>query len=320
MFDDLLTSSRGPGVIGTFLAVIVLAGFCGLGMMVLNSDPVGPTPEAQVAKLKDRIIEYNEKITDKEAELATYENFQALVPQRNIQQKQSEMREQRLSALQAKLIEEESQLEDLGNSFEEYKNDYRKNERLIARGEVIDLSEVKGTRFKNAEILSVNALGMRVGIASGPKNISYGELPESLQDRFQFNAVEAGAYQEALEKASEMQAIADAEQDKEKQKQKSARIAANRTKLIARKRREIQTKQNQRQQKIKAANAWHTKALQYEQKARIAKSQGRISADPGNAKKARGTAKRLRNSAAKTERDIKKLEAEIVDLQKKIRN
>src|ERR1035437_2602944 len=40
-FDDLITSARGPGVIGTVLALIVLLGFSGLFLLVCDESPKG---------------------------------------------------------------------------------------------------------------------------------------------------------------------------------------------------------------------------------------------------------------------------------------
>jgi len=38
MFDDLFTSSRGPGVMGLLLGILVLVGFGALTSVVLDSD------------------------------------------------------------------------------------------------------------------------------------------------------------------------------------------------------------------------------------------------------------------------------------------
>lgn len=189
-FSDLLTSSRGPGVIGTLLALLVLVGFGTLYMFVFDEGLQGGGKKIEAVIRDDaltieshkRQIEGLKKMIDEGNRLKE----QALeIEQVNVR---IESGEKALAEMKADLEGATAAAENAGKAWEDYKDAYRVSEWASAQGEELgDLKSLSGRAYTKVVIRKVDHTGIQITDETGPKSIDSDELPIELQDRFQFS-------------------------------------------------------------------------------------------------------------------------------------
>lgn len=190
MGTDLFTSSRGPGVIGTFMALFVLIGFGVLYILVFDESLQGgeqtiesviSTEAKTLDSLKSRIAASQERM--KEAE--TFRKTVGLIEEESIRVGLLEKRHANLKAAAASARELVSATE---NDWESYKQAYRSSERSAAEGEKMEqLTTLSGTTYEKVKITDIDAVRMQIRHSNGITGIPFEELPADLQDRFQFD-------------------------------------------------------------------------------------------------------------------------------------
>ncbi|NWK56920.1 hypothetical protein HW115_14950 [Verrucomicrobiaceae bacterium N1E253] len=189
MLSDLLTSSRGPGVIGTLLALIVLLGFGGLFLFVV--DDTGPF---QGDSLAGQIKMKKKAIVARQKEIV-YWNEAAVEYEQRRQQKSTLAQVERKVKQAFKDIEwgkqevarEQTEISDLQKAVEAYKKEYRIVERERAVGEKLESFTTKsGKTYERVTIKEVSPHEMRFSHKNGNSGVHYEELPDDLYDRFQF--------------------------------------------------------------------------------------------------------------------------------------
>lgn len=191
MLTDLLTSSKGPGVIGTVLALIVLLGFGSLTIMV-TTDTEGQGPEAQIQARQKKIaaLERGKKHWKEAAleyktnrsQVSELDGMNARIKRRKAAVEQGKIEIEGLHATTAELVQK----------FEDYKKKYRISERASAIGEELGtLTTKSGKVYERVKIKEVTALELRFRHKNGHTGVSFKELPDALLDRFQFSAADA---------------------------------------------------------------------------------------------------------------------------------
>ncbi|BDS05797.1 hypothetical protein NT6N_08370 [Oceaniferula spumae] len=186
MLSDLLTSSRGPGVIGTFLALIVLVGF-GTLMMVVSDDSGGSglnadikAKESAIKALEGRTKHWQTAAVEYDARRKQADELESL--KNKLKRKASE-----IPTKQAEVAAAKESIVKLNEEFEAYKEKYRIAERARAAGEKMEtLTTTDGKVYEQVKVLEVTALGMKIMHKSGNTRVHYERLPTEMQDRFQF--------------------------------------------------------------------------------------------------------------------------------------
>lgn len=237
-FSDLMSSGRGPGVIGMVMALIVLLGFGLLFMFATDEGFQGGDQSIE------SLIAHQAK--DLEFTKGTVENGRELLgdaPERIKKAKELSRLKRGSLALQERVVALERDIESgkaeavLSNkAFEDYKDQYRAYVRGKAKGETLDTLETgSGVIYKNVSIREVTAVGIQIRHDDGHKRIAFEELPEAMRDHFQFDpSQKAAAVASEQAKWNEHEAavaVAGDLADKEiaKQKEKEAELAKERT-------------------------------------------------------------------------------------------
>lgn len=189
-FSDLLTSSRGPGVIGTLLALLVLVGFGTLYIFVFDEGMQGGKKTIEsiireqtlaIESNKDEIARNKKRISEGEDLKEQAQELKRLdvridLDKARIEEAKS-AREQTLAAIDAAKVK-----------WEEYKNAYRASEWAAAEGESIgDLKTLSGRSFTKVVITKVSHIGIEITDETGKRRLDGADLPLPLQDRFQFD-------------------------------------------------------------------------------------------------------------------------------------
>ena len=189
MFDDLFSSSRGAGVIGTLLALVILVGFGSLYMFVFDEGLQGGAKsiesvirdqDSQILNLKARIVASEDAIT--KSVQRQKDTADVLSVERQIK-----YRDERLTELAQQKQTNEKAISDLESSWEQYKAQYRVAERARAVGEKFpELVTKSGKTYKSVTITKFDDLRMSIMSETGSKGIEWSELPDEMVDRFQF--------------------------------------------------------------------------------------------------------------------------------------
>ena len=189
MLSDLISSARGPGVIGILIALFVLLGFGFLFTVVDDSASTmtGPNVQFQI-KEKQRSIRVQErKMKEIQEDVATYEKHSKQLAELRDVQKSVTLKQAQLEELDLMRIAARADLVKLADQFEGYKKQYRDSERERAVGEAFDVFNTKdGKVYKQVSIRRISALGMEIRHKNGSKRIHFKDLPDEMQDRFQF--------------------------------------------------------------------------------------------------------------------------------------
>jgi len=318
MINDVLTSGKGPGVIGMLLAVVVLAGFSGLGLMVLNSDsyeevPLSERVTTQLVQLDDLEADIGER----REELEKYRTFQNELSKKPLFESRLARVDERVAALKAESEALIGDIETVGTDWETYKANYRKNERARIRGVNYDLSATHGEKFKKVKITGANPIEIRAMLSSGPRGIPYQELPEDLQDLLQFDEEEANAYLVAIGKMEAKKTENLKKFDKLREEADAIQDAEQKASKIARLRRSVVTATNRARAKRSEAAKYSVRAQRELAKVNSAKAAGRMTIGMTKVSQYKRRAASARRAAASFESKAAKMSSEILSLRRR---
>ena len=177
-------------MIGMVLALIVLLGFGCLSMFAFDPrfqgaehsiESIIASQEREIGDLRGAIAAGNERLAGI-PELRKRDKQLAKVSRENL------YREGRIASLMDGVESGKEQVAAKMEEFEAYKDEYRSSVRGRAKGTKIDKLVIKsGKSFNNASIREVTAIGMQIRHDAGHVRVDYEELPDELQDYYQFD-------------------------------------------------------------------------------------------------------------------------------------
>lgn len=192
--SDFLSSSRGPGLVGLVLAIVVLAGFVLLGTLTLDErfqgggksmEGMARENESEISLLKTQLQAMKEKL----AEYAVRHQQTAQLTELNIKIEQAKGAH---AMTMEKLAQANAEADNIEEQMQDYKARYREHIRAEAVGTTMDkLTTLNGTTYEQVKISSVSAIGVNILHNSGSCRISYEDLPAAMQEHYQFEAEEA---------------------------------------------------------------------------------------------------------------------------------
>jgi hypothetical protein len=195
-FSDMMSSGRGPGVIGMVMALIVLLGFGFLFMFAADEQFQGADKSIEsVIAYQTRDIENLQGGIEKgQKTLDDAPEKMKLAQELSRLKRGSKVLEERAAVLGDTLQMSHADLVKRGEAFEAYKDSYRALVRAKAKGESIESLETKaGVIYKGVNIREVTAVGIQIRHDEGQKRIPYEELPVAMIDRFQFDPKQKAA-------------------------------------------------------------------------------------------------------------------------------
>jgi hypothetical protein len=186
MFDDMFSSSRGPGVIGTGLALVVLVGFGSLYLLVFDEEMQGgdKTIESIIRDQGGQIESYEKSIIMQKDTIEKSKERVKLSDEVVGLERQIALRQTRIEEMKVEISEAETSIATLQSEWEKYKTSYRAAERGRAIGEKIpELTTKSGATFKDVKINRIDDLRTNIGHADGSKAIAWDDMPDDLADR-----------------------------------------------------------------------------------------------------------------------------------------
>ena len=320
MGEDFISSGKGLGVVGATLGVIVLGGFGGLGLLVFNSDEqVRDDPKDLIEANEKTMAYFKDKLKELDVEIA--ENKKLFDAQSGLQrlEKTKERVLQEKAELEAGVVSGGEAIEGLEKEWEDYKGQYRTNERARAVGETYpELKTLDGKTYTDLKITGVTPLALRMSSREKVGGIPFQVLPLEWQDRFQFDDGEAEKLKEKEIREREARggemklftAKTNLKKLKEalEQAQKDLREAQAGSRNYKNLARQLEGKAAGHLRAAESAMAAHERA----------RALGNMSSHAGRAKKERGKAAQAKNDAAKAEREANRLDATMPGLKAKI--
>jgi len=193
IFDDLITSSRGPGVIGTLIALVVLAGFGTLFMFAFD-EGMGGGKKSIESVIRDQAVEVDSlktTISESSKHLEIAPERKKTASEADEIARQTRLNKGKVDA--ASRIIEKVKLEIVGvqKSLEDYKQSYREQ----IRGEAVglkypELKTLTGKTFVNVSINKVDAVGISFRHADGSTRVAFDILPADIKEYFQYDVAE----------------------------------------------------------------------------------------------------------------------------------
>lgn len=190
-FDDMLSSSRGPGVIGTLLAMLVLVGFGGLYFLVEDDSGDGMTLEGTIRQEARKLghLETVAKIQREKAETAPH--LREIAAELAAIKEETQTTDIAIESGGTKLEKTQAELAALSESFDSYQAAYRNQIRTAAKGTIYpEIKTRSGRTFKDVTVLAVDAVGMSFRYEDGSSRADFEDLPSSIQEQFQFDPQE----------------------------------------------------------------------------------------------------------------------------------
>jgi hypothetical protein len=226
-FSDLMSSSRGPGLIGTLLALLVVVGFGSLYLFVFDQELQGSgqsiesvirDQRAEIGGLKQRLEGGQKQLAQAPERRKTAQNLAAVTQQ--LQNKKA-----KLDGLKEYFAKVRGDLDADISRFEDYKNRYRAEVRGNAAGlKYEELKTVSGRSYRRVVIKKVDAVGMSFQHESGTGRADFDELTAEVQDYFQYDPKqkEAAKKEEAIVYRQHAEQATAAQSESAKQQQEQA--------------------------------------------------------------------------------------------------
>lgn len=260
-FSEMMESSRGPGVIGMLLALVVMAIFVMLFIFAFDEkfQGGGKSIESVIADQAREINDVKTAISEAEKQLTDVPAIKTRINELAVLKRENQSRASGIEGLVSGIEAAKEQISSLTRDSEAYKDKYRAMVRGKAKGETMERLETRdGKVYLNVTVREVSAIGIQIMHDGGLKRVPYEQLPESMVDRFQFDAKQKAAAiaKEEEERAQHDSAVSTAKaaetqgleekrkNEAEARKEAMARDLAVRQSRIMSMRREINTLEN----------------------------------------------------------------------------
>ena len=208
-FSDLMSSGRGPGVIGMLLAMVVLVGFGLLFMFAFDEGMQGADQsiESVISNQAKEIDNLTSGIAHGEKELTKAPALIAVGKKLKDLKRENQFRDGNIDGLKKGIASANEAITAKLAEFEAYKDKYRAFARGKAKGRELEKLETRdGSAYQKVVIREVTAIGFQIMHDGGQKRIAFEQLPAEMQDEFQFDPkqkAEAVAKEAAFENEHE---------------------------------------------------------------------------------------------------------------------
>jgi hypothetical protein len=189
-FTDMMSSGRGPGVVGLIMALFVLIGFGILFVFVFDEDFQGGERTLQsILSEQGREMEaYGVMLARNQQILEAASGRPALVAELDALKREGEERSSRAAEITASIEREQRGIEEDREEFLRYREDYRARVREGAKGlEMAELVLPDGTVYQEVSIREVSPIGIQIRHREGQRRIPYEMLPKEMIDHYQFD-------------------------------------------------------------------------------------------------------------------------------------
>lgn len=172
------------------MALVVLVGFGLLFMFAFDEgfQGGGVTIEAEIASQAKEIESFKSTIDNGKTMLALAPSRVAAAKELTGLKRSNLAQVEKIAGLKTEIETGNSGIVAKQQEWETYKDKYRELVRGKAKGQLIEKLETRsGVVYMNANIREVTAVGIQIRHDEGQKRIAFEELPDELQDFYQFD-------------------------------------------------------------------------------------------------------------------------------------
>lgn len=241
IFDDLISSSRGPGVIGTLVALIVLIGF-GVLFLFAFDEGMGGGNKPIESIIREQAVELESvksSIASKTKALEISPERKKIAGEVEEVSRQTRLNKGKLDGVVRIIEKVKAEIAATEKGLEDYKQSYREQ----VRGEAIglkypELKTLSGKSYQKVTVTRVDAIGMAFSHADGSTRADFDDLPADVQEYFQYDAKEkekakAAETKVAGQHADDVQsALSAADRSKQNEEMKKAETEKAQAKAI----------------------------------------------------------------------------------------
>lgn len=241
-FSDLMQSGRGPGLVGMLLALIVLGGFGVLFLFAIDDEPQDGklTPEGIILEQEKELAELKAAITQRGIQLEALPKLQETEKKTREAKREVLFAAGRTESTRTGIVDIKAKIATIEDDFVKYKDVYREFSRLAAKGEQLGtLTTKKQVKHEDVYIRTVDAVGMSIKSKDGYFRIPYEDLPDELQDRFQFDPAQRDAQIAREHDDQNKRDTEERQQDEERKKMQRDRDTQGEKERIAQARRRV---------------------------------------------------------------------------------
>ncbi len=189
----------GRGVTGMFLALVLCVP---LSVASARGQGASQDAEAVFARQKTEIEGLQQRISSGEKALTKGTALLAAEKELAAVKRECQNREANIKSLKNDITSSNNSIAAITREFEVYKDQYRAVVRGNAKGRSIaHLETRKGVAYENVTIREVTPIGLLIRHDGGLGRIPFEELPDAMQDEFQFDPDQKAA---AVAKESEL--------------------------------------------------------------------------------------------------------------------
>lgn len=227
-FEDIFSSEKGPGVIGSIMAIAVVAGMCALAAAAFEGTSFhgGRSIEVVVQEQADEISLSQKQIRRLEAEVKDVAALKATADKIADHERAIAIERSKLERLAGEKAALDKDIAAVARAKAEYHRLYREQVRGDAVGtKLAEMKTSSGRVFRNTTITKVDAVGVTFLHESGSARVDYEELAEEFQKRFHYDPAEKSGVLHQETALSNQQTVA-ADKFKAQQERKSQESAA----------------------------------------------------------------------------------------------
>ncbi len=192
-FDDLITSSKGPGVIGTVMALVVLSGFVLLYFLVFDANMMGGGIKIE-SVIRDQAVEISglrDRLDSKTKETTIIPERQKILSELEEVTRKIRLDQGEVEGLTRVIAKVKNEIVETGKNFETYQQAFHVQIRGEATGSKYpELKTVSGKSYKGVTITRVDAIGMAFTHQDGSSRVDFSDLPTDIQEHFQYDPKE----------------------------------------------------------------------------------------------------------------------------------
>ena len=213
MFDDLFSTSKGPGIIGLLLGVFVLAGFCGLGFAVfdsrLNGDKINKQKN-ELTRNEQQIVNLEERIAANEQKRKDWKGLKKVAGELDGVQVRVGLVQKQRDELKGKVATAEKDIQEVEAAWEVHKEKYRKEARLKFKGrKYAELKTLEGEVYTDVTVKEATPLELSIMDKEGPKRVKIAVLGQDIKDELQWDPGIAKKIQDKINQRAEVAHVAD---------------------------------------------------------------------------------------------------------------
>lgn len=194
LFDDMMSSGRGPGVIGTLMALVVIIGFGTLYFFVFDEGMRGgdKSIESVIRDNTKEIDNLSSQVANRQKSLEKSPELSRIASETDETLRSTRNGRAEVDGQTAAIARTQGEFAANQEQFEKYRQSYREQLRAEGKGMTFpQLKTLSGKTYQQIVVKTVDPTGLSFQHSEGISRASFEDLSEEIRQRFQYDSEEA---------------------------------------------------------------------------------------------------------------------------------